>query len=736
MPLFWRWHATWLAGRIWHVVAKQAGTDGSWQPDAGLLDALSSAAVVVDGDGLVRHANAAAYELFDTTAARTVDRPLPEVMFAEPEQGAVREILGQVLTGHRWRGELPVPGREGTAHSIETTFAPIRHQGEVVGTLLIAQELVGTEAHAHLLAERLTRLARVTAELLFADDVEAVTKIVIQHMADAAGATVASVSLLVDENTLQLIGLRGGRDRAAARWGTYGVHDHTPASEAVRTGRTVVLSGREEIHARFPDLEVASEGERSMVCLPLMVAGRSVGVATMSFPGRRTFDAAELEFFRVLADTAAQAIDRTRALEEAADQAAKLQFLVDASAELASSLDYESTLGNVARLAVPWFADWCSIALEQDGELRTIEVAHLDPTKLAIAEEYQRRFPSDPDSDAGGYQVLRTGRSELAPEITDEILVEAVEDPEQLEMLRELNFRSAMLVPLKVKDRVFGVITWVAGEGGRRFKETDLAFGEELARRAAVAIDNAQLHSEMREMASGLQRAVLPAALPEVAGWDMAARYLPAGRTDAGGDFYDVVALADDQLALFVGDVMGRGVHAAAAMAQMRSTLRTLVAVDSDPEAVLRKLDMLFEQLGLEQLVTMIYAVVDPGRDEMVIANAGHLAPVVLHADGAVEQLVASSGLLLGAGGAERSLLRVPFLAGDTFLIYTDGLIERRGEDIDVGQQRLADACAALATQQQLADGLTALIEAVRDPTRDDDVAALAVRRNLVSAVD
>jgi serine phosphatase RsbU (regulator of sigma subunit) len=273
------------------------------------------------------------------------------------------------------------------------------------------------------------------------------------------------------------------------------------------------------------------------------------------------------------------------------------------------------------------------------------------------------------------------------------------------------------------------VVTWVAGEEGRRFSPRDLAFGEDLARRAAVAIDNAQLHTEVREMAVRLQRAVLPAALPKVQGWRMSAHYSPAGHLDAGGDFYDVIALDNGRVAMFVGDVMGRGVKAAAAMAQMRSAIRTLVAVDPEPQAVLTKLDRLFERYELNQLVTVVYVVVDTAQDELTVANAGHPPPVVLRADGLVEALRVPDEVLLGAGGTVRSTCTIPFAAGDMLLTFTDGLIERRGEDIDAGQERLLKA-APLLRQGALADALLALIEKVRDPTRDDDVAALVVVRD------
>ena len=178
-------------------------------------------------------------------------------------------------------------------------------------------------------------------------------------------------------------------------------------------------------------------------------------------------------------------LDRVDAQRAARDREAKLAFLAEASAKLSSDLDYEATLTSVAEAAVPWFADWCAISLAEDGLLRTIAVAHTHPERIALVRELQDRYPTDPGSDQGGYRVLRTGRSQLVPEVTDELLAAAAQDEEHLALMRELNLSSGLSCALKVGDRTFGVISWVAGEGGRRFSEDDLAFGEDLAQRAA-----------------------------------------------------------------------------------------------------------------------------------------------------------------------------------------------------------------------------------------------------------
>jgi serine phosphatase RsbU (regulator of sigma subunit) len=701
---------------------------GEWRPDARLLDGLSMAAIAVDHAGRVVYANPTARSRFGSGVEEAGGGKALAMLFPTAALYA-EEVLHLVLTGGSWTGEMQMRGLNAETTSASTSWSPIYQGGHPQGALLLVEEARSTVSHANRLTRRLQRLAGVTSELLVADGIEAVTDIVLHHMADAAGATVSSLSLLVDVETLALVGIRGGRDGVASRWATYPVRSSTPAGDALRSGRPLVVIGAEEFKQRYPEMEMATDGERSLVCLPLLAAARPVGAVSLSSPGRRVFDVAELEFLGVLADACAQALDRIRALAEAEDRELKLRFLAAASAELASSLDYESTLSVVAHLAVPQFADWCVIELLDDGVLRPLAIAHPDSWLESRILELQKRYPSDPESKRGAYEVVRTGRSELVPEISDDMLVAAAIDETHLQVLRDLQFRSALQVPLQVRGRVFGVITWVAGEDGRRFSAEDLAFGEDLARRAAVAIDNSQLHSQIRDVAVRLQQAVLPASLPRIEGWEVAARYRPAGRTEVGGDFYDVVPLADGRLVSFVGDVMGRGVAAASAMAQMRSALRTLIALDPDPRAVMSGLDALFAQYDLDRVVTVVYALADPLAGSVQVINAGHPRPIMIEGAGRTDDIVCGRSLILGAGGADREVVTRPFVVGDTLLMFSDGLIERRHEDLERGQQRVRDATHLLGAPN-LVQGLADLVEAVRDQTRDDDVAAVAIRRS------
>ncbi|MBI3802635.1 MAG: PAS domain S-box protein [Nitrospirae bacterium] len=182
---------------------------------------------------------------------------------------------------------------------------------------------------------------------------------------------------------------------------------------------------------------------------------------------------------------------------EAAQQ--RLTFLSEASALLASSLEYEPTLARVTQLAVPRLADWCTVDLtEEDGTIRSLAVAHIDPEKMKWAAEINRRYPLDPNAAQGVPAVLRTGRSEIYPEISDAMLAAAARDDAHLRILREVGLQSAMIVPLVVQGRPIGAMTFVS-ESGRRYGESDLALAEELARRAALAIENARLYRQAQE---------------------------------------------------------------------------------------------------------------------------------------------------------------------------------------------------------------------------------------------
>ena len=260
-----------------------------------------------------------------------------------------------------------------------------------------------------------------------------------------------------------------------------------------------ILEARREMYQR--------EGVRSMLTLPLRAHGEIVGTLVFYYREPRHFAETDVVVATALANLAASAVrtaelyDEQRSLRGEAQVAERrATFLAEATTLLSSSLDYEKTLEAVAHAAVPWVADWCGVdILGEDGEVRRLAVTHVDPAKVEWARELSERYPYDPEAPLGVPEVLRTGRAELYAEIPDELLVTSAKDEEHLRIMREVGFTSVMIVPLATQRRAFGAITFVTAESGRRYGAEDLAFAEDLARRASLAVENARLYQQAQE---------------------------------------------------------------------------------------------------------------------------------------------------------------------------------------------------------------------------------------------
>jgi PAS domain S-box-containing protein len=364
------------------------------------------------------------------------------------------------------------------------------------------------------------------------------------------------------------------------------------------------------------------------------------------------------------------------------------RFLAQAGQLLASSLDYEQTLQRVAQLAVPWLADWCAVDLPgEHGEIEQVALAHVDPAKVAMAEEFRRRFPPDPLALSGVAGVLKGGDAELFPEVPLQLLEQDITDPEQLRALREIGIRAVMIVPMRVGEETLGAITLVSSDSGRTFDEDDFLFAQDLALRAATAVQNARLYREQAHVAATLQASLLPERLPATPGWEAAASYQAGERgAEVGGDFYDITPAAGGGKLVFLGDVTGKGISAAALTSLVRHTVRTAARFDPRPASVLRLVNDVL--LGLPRLspVTLVCVLIEGTR--ATIAAGGHPRPL-LRRDGEVRE-VGHHGVLLGAlgefEGEEETLELAP---GDTLMLYTDGVTDTPGVTDRFGHERL-----------------------------------------------
>jgi PAS domain S-box-containing protein len=457
----------------------------------------------------------------------------------------------------------------------------------------------------------------------------------------------------------------------------------------------VVRTGRPELHAEAdpallaadvddpPGLaaELEAMAPRSWMCVPLTARGRTFGaVSLITSVSQRRLEKHDLDLAMDLARRAAVEVDNASLLREEQAAQRRLAFLAEASRILSGSLDPKRTLQRLAHVAVPQLADWCAVdMLAEDGSIHQVAVAHRDPDKVEVARELRRRYPPDPAAQSGIGNVLRTGQPEHYPEITEEMLVQAAPDEEHLRLIRELQLRSMMIVPLAARGRTLGALTMVAAESGRSFGERDLFFAVDLARRAGVAVDNARLYRQSAHVARTLQRSLLPPELPAIPGIELSARYHPAGEgMDIGGDFYDVFSQADGDWAVIIGDVCGKGVEAAAVTGLARYGLRAIL---HNGQSVGEALEALNDEMrttsGTPTFCTVAYAQLSPAEGSVAakVVCAGHPTPLVLRATGEVERAGAPGTLIGVLEDLELDPQSILLGPGDALFLYTDGVV-------------------------------------------------------------
>ena len=409
------------------------------------------------------------------------------------------------------------------------------------------------------------------------------------------------------------------------------------------------------------------------------------------------------------------------------------RFLADSSALLGASLEPTHVLGQVARLAVPEVADWVAVHMPGESGIELVAVAHRDPDLVVRAQELDRELPTRWDAPRGVANVLRTGRSELYPDIP-QLRPETEDERERSAHVRTFAMRSALVVPMIARGRTIGALTLATDQSGRRFDEHDLELAEELARRCATAVDNARLFSERAYIARTLQQSLLPAELPDIPGIEAAARFRPTGEgNEVGGDFYDLFESGGRGWTVVMGDVCGKGPDAAAVTALARYTLRAAAMRERLPSRSLGLLnEALLRQRSDRRFCTVAYAYLEPLSEgaRLGFASGGHPLPLLLRADGTV-QPVGAPGTLLGVlpdpSFEDKSLSLAP---GDAIVFYTDGVIEGRGPNTTLDEEGLALLVAACAGEG--ADSIAARVEdaavAAQEGSPRDDIAVLVLR--------
>jgi len=427
--------------------------------------AVDYAIVACDVKGCVTHWNKGAEHVLGWTEAEMLGQPVHAMFTPEDRQaGAVEREMETAARDGRAPDERWYLRKGGGRFWASGELMPVRDDnGRIAGFLKILRDRTQTkqqEAESLALAERV----RASEERL-------------QLALEVGGMGIWQASLETGESTwwpgmAEMHGLAPGSAPLTPEDYYDMVHpeDRDRVMEAVQKAMANGSSHRVEYRVLWPDGSIRWVEGRGRIRRD--ADGRAVTMAGVC-------------------------LDITRRKQTERD----LKFLAEASAELAGLTDYQSTLDRIAQLAVPRFADWCAVdILEEDGKtLRRVAVAHVDPAKVHLAHELHQRFPPDPNSPTGPWQVIRTGLGELVPELTPELLSTSARSPAYLAILRSLGLTSYMGVPLSARGKTLGVLSFVSAESRRRYQPEDLLLAEDLARRAGVAVDNARLMLAMKE---------------------------------------------------------------------------------------------------------------------------------------------------------------------------------------------------------------------------------------------
>ncbi|SEP13449.1 PP2C family protein-serine/threonine phosphatase [Trujillonella endophytica] len=433
--------------------------------------------------------------------------------------------------------------------------------------------------------------------------------------------------------------------------------------------------------------------------------------------------------------------ERRRAETAAREAAARLRAIAEISSAMVDQLgrvqDERAALQRVTEAVVPVFADWAiGTLVDADGRMRDVASWHTDPALRATTARYAALRLAAIADDAPVLRALRSGQT-LTVDDVPAVIRPTLPPGEVVEVFDRLAPRTALTLPLAAHGKTLGALSLYRSDSGRPADADDVAAAREVAERVALALDNARLHEQQRRLAEELQRSMLTAP-PRPDHAEVVVRYLPAVEAaQVGGDWYDAFLQPGGAMVLVIGDVVGHDIAAAAAMGQLRGLVRGIAFREgADPSTVLTDLDVAVRGLEMDTMATAIVARIEQSPEQRAAgtttlrwSNAGHPPPLLMHADGRVEELSGPRAeLMLGVDPtARRTDSTVTVDRPATVLLYTDGLVEARDQELDDGIAALREALADLADLPlaELCDGLLARL---RPHGVADDVALVAVR--------
>ncbi|MGW0373577.1 SpoIIE family protein phosphatase [Streptomyces coeruleorubidus] len=661
----------------------------------GLLDLLKVAAVVLDGGGHIALWSPEIEQLLGYTAEEALRQRADTLLIAPANRHRGRELFAQVRSGDRWAGVFPLRHRDGTERAVE--FRTMR--------------LLDSEGQPHLLglATDATTVRKVERDLALSHSLVHQTPL----------------GIAVFDNDLRWVGVNPALERIN------GVPEEAVLGR--RLGEVLPGLDVEVIEARMRHVLKTGRPLLDQQTIGRTAVDEEDRAYSESYHRIEDTDGRVLGLAMAVLDVT----ERQQAAAEVAQARQHLSVIADAGVRIGTTLDLQQTARELADVVVSHLADLAAVDVLESvvahGTIAPVSGgAPAEFRALAVAAGYPTDaiHAADPVGELATYgssriitQCVRRARPVLVERVDTKMMRRIARDARAAQTLREAGAHSYMAVPLMARGKVLGTLTLYRTVDERAFDDRDQVLASELAARAAICIDNARLYGRERGTALTLQRSLLPAAPAEREGLDIAARYRPA-LSEVGGDWYDVLPLGPGRTGLVVGDVMGKGVQAAAIMGQLSTATRALARLDLPPAELLRHLDDIAGSLG-DAIATCVYAVCDLRAGICSLSSAGHLPPVLAGPDGGATLVDVPGGVPLGVGGVEFGTVELELAPGSLLALYTDGLVEKRGEPIDTGLTMLTRLLGnAGPSLQRTSDSLLGALS----PEPDDDVALLLVR--------
>jgi PAS domain S-box-containing protein len=708
-----------------------------------VLDGLRDAVVATDDKGVIRYVNAAAEDLLGWPRGGLVGRPVfdlvPDSLTATvgEDYGAFVRSQAADLVGRRL--DTDVKRADGSDVRTELVISIFDHPlaGPVVVGILRPRD-----------DKKLQRWSELTSELL-------------EILADApideppAERLLSTLGRRLDWDVTTLWAFTAGRELVCRHVWTrtptiapaFALEkERDPTSGSKGLPRWVVendepLWVRDLMSdQRFVTGSLLEDGLQSAYAFPVRYRGVCVGIVKMLSRHQRERDPSVVELMDAVGDhlgellhASAQATERQQLVEELLEARRHNEFLLLATQVLSEVVEYREMVERLARVAVPVMADLCLIDIEdEDGQMQRMAAWHADPEKRALTEELRTSYPPDRESAHPTMEVIRSGHSMWSADMDDEFLRNTTRDERHYEILKLLEFTSYVTVPLRLRDeQVLGTVSLVSAGSGRRFSEKDLGLAEQLAEQVSSVVIRARAYDRERRISHELQRHLLPDAIPAITGWDVAARYRPAAvGVEVGGDWYDVVPISERLVALVVGDVEGHDLGAARIMSRLRHTLGLLLLEERAPGRALERLNRVSLAGVGGRLATALVGVLDIATGSVALASAGHPSPVRVESGLAVE-LPVPPGPPLGVQDCHYKDHEF-LLDRGCLVMFTDGLVERRGSHLD---ERLALLESSLRASPSSEPSLVAdfVIDAMTSDIRSsDDIVVLSARRQTV----